>query len=248
MFSSITQRSCRGVIQSQFVARSFRPPNFNLNLRTSPFHPPLSRHYTIFSPNIPNICEKWRLVSHTLKKEWMLAKSSLHSYELLIIGGGILLAADVTYYAWMVQYNKQQVKKTVKKGTQPQEKVSEDEFIPRLKVTEQLKKLFQPDEDHSRYHVICGGHGTGKSTLITRAAREVGKGVIYIDVPADFNKLGEEFAKAINFISKDDAMDSMLILQLSRKLFGDYNDDNGKVMIVFLLLETSRIFNPDFLL
>ena len=50
-------------------------------------------------------------------------------------------------------------------------------------------------KDQSFYHVICGERGTGKTTLIRSASREVGqdedkgiqggKGVIYVEIPAD---------------------------------------------------------------
>ncbi|GBB85228.1 hypothetical protein RclHR1_01180005 [Rhizophagus clarus] len=48
-------------------------------------------------------------------------------------------------------------------------------------------------------NVICGEHGTGKTTLIRRAANEVGTGVIYIDIPSYINELDEAFGKAINY-------------------------------------------------
>ncbi|CAB4407669.1 unnamed protein product [Rhizophagus irregularis] len=46
---------------------------------------------------------------------------------------------------------------------------------------------------------VCGEHGTGKTTLVRIASKEVGSGVIYIDVPSNVKDFGEAFGKAINF-------------------------------------------------
>lgn len=62
-------------------------------------------------------------------------------------------------------------------------------MFPQPEVIEQLKKIFQPDKDHSYYHVIYGGIGSGKSTLVRKVAKEVGKGVIYINIEQDKSEL-----------------------------------------------------------
>ena len=80
--------------------------------------------------------------------------------------------------------------------------VLEDEYVPQPKVIERLKGIFQPNKNHSYYHAVCGEHGTGKTTLTRIVANE---GVIYIDIPSNFNKLGDEFGKAINFTFEEDA-------------------------------------------
>ncbi|RGB28617.1 hypothetical protein C1646_819006 [Rhizophagus diaphanus] len=42
-------------------------------------------------------------------------------------------------------------------------------------VVERLKKIFQLNRNQSFYHVVCGEHGTGKTTLTRIASREVGQ-------------------------------------------------------------------------
>ncbi|RIA84237.1 P-loop containing nucleoside triphosphate hydrolase protein [Glomus cerebriforme] len=69
-------------------------------------------------------------------------------------------------------------------------------------IVERLKKILQPHKNHSYYHLICGEHGTGKTTLARVASSEVGRGVIYVDIPADLSDLDEAFGKAINFASE----------------------------------------------
>ncbi|PKY51000.1 hypothetical protein RhiirA4_531788 [Rhizophagus irregularis] len=79
-------------------------------------------------------------------------------------------------YAWRKnKYNVHILNKTVEKGTRPKIDISDDELVPRLLVVERLKKIFQPNRNQSFYHVVCGGHGTGKTTLTRIASREVGQ-------------------------------------------------------------------------
>ena len=89
--------------------------------------------------------------------------------------------------------------KTIEEGTQPEIGVLEDKLFPRPIVVDLLKNIFQPDEDQSFYYTICGEHGTGKTTMVRIASREVGRGVIYVDVPPDVKKFGKAFGRAINF-------------------------------------------------
>ena len=153
----------------------------------------------------------------------------LGSGALVLGSSALIFAGDLIYLVWVTQSNEGRVNKTLEKGTQPETEMSNDKLISRPEVLECLKKLFQPDKDHSCYHVICGEHGTGKTTLTAKAAREIGKGVIYVDVPANFNKLGEEFGKALNFTFDEDAM---LTLRLKRKFFGV---SKGKIAIYFIV-------------
>ncbi|CAG8594227.1 2543_t:CDS:2, partial [Paraglomus brasilianum] len=107
-------------------------------------------------------------------------------------------------------------------GTQPKTETADNELILRPEVTEHLKKIFQPVQNHSYYHVVCGEHGTGKTTLTTKVAREIGKGVIYVDTPADIEEFGNSFGKALNLIFDED---TMLTLRLKQKFFGDTKDE-----------------------
>ena len=78
-------------------------------------------------------------------------------------------------FAWSLnKYNEHLLNKTVEKGTRPEIDVSDDEFVPRLLVVDRLKEIFQPYRNQSFYHVVCGEHGTGKTTLTKIASNEVG--------------------------------------------------------------------------
>ncbi|CAB4383260.1 unnamed protein product [Rhizophagus irregularis] len=115
-------------------------------------------------------------------------------------------------YAWRKnKYNIHLLNKTVEKGTRPKIDISDDELVPRLLVVERLKKNFQPNRNQTFYHVVCGGHGTGKTTLTRIASREIGQdkdkiqgrmGDIYVEIssdPEDIEHFGKAFGKPLDF-------------------------------------------------
>ncbi|CAG8782046.1 3478_t:CDS:1, partial [Acaulospora morrowiae] len=182
----------------------------------------LSKPYTNSAPN--------ESASFARKKKWDPVQIYLRSVDwkqriwgifgLLSSGGVVFLAGDLLYAWWVNQSNERRVNKTMEKGTRPHLAVLEAEYVPRPEVIERLKEIFQPNKYHSHYHAVCGEHGTGKTTLTMMVANEVGKGVIYIDIPSNLNNLGDEFGKAINFIFEEDASFTM---QLKRKIFYETN-------------------------
>ncbi|CAJ0872488.1 7334_t:CDS:2 [Entrophospora sp. SA101] len=122
------------------------------------------------------------------------------------------------YWNW---HNECLITNTIEKGTQPETDVLDDEFVPRPLVVERLKRIFQLYKNQSFYHMVCGEHGTGKTTLTRISAKEVGQGVIYVDVPANFNELDEAFRKAINFTFEEQIS---FTGQLMRKILGKASD------------------------
>ncbi|GBC27838.2 uncharacterized protein OCT59_008348 [Rhizophagus irregularis] len=113
--------------------------------------------------------------------------------------------------------------KNVKEGTRPEINVSADELFPRPIIVSHLKAIFQPAKNQSRYYTVCGEPGTGKTTLIKLALKEVGRGVVYVDVPPFVNDFGETFGEAINFAFEEDVS---LNNQLRRKLSGTNNESD----------------------
>ncbi|RIB14117.1 P-loop containing nucleoside triphosphate hydrolase protein [Gigaspora rosea] len=73
------------------------------------------------------------------------------------------------------------------------------QLIYREIVIKQLRRFLEPISDHSSYHVVVGNHGTGKTTVVRQCAREVGKGVIYVDVPPVLDNFIDNLAKAIGY-------------------------------------------------
>jgi Cdc6-like AAA superfamily ATPase len=121
-------------------------------------------------------------------------------------------------------------------------KIPEDKFVPRPDILKRLKYILQPYEDQSFYHVVCGEHGTGKTTLIRSASREVGQdddkgtqggmGVIYVEIPSDpkdkvVELFGKAFGESLNFKFEEHIS---FTAQLMKKILGD----NGKLIIITL--------------
>jgi dephospho-CoA kinase len=87
--------------------------------------------------------------------------------------------------------------------------------------------------------MICGEFGTGKTLLITIASKEVGHGIIYVDVPANIKDFGTAFGEALNFSFEEDIT---LTRQLIRKICGG---TNGEVYYHCISI-TINIFDPNF--
>ncbi|CAB4389821.1 unnamed protein product [Rhizophagus irregularis] len=123
--------------------------------------------------------------------------------------------------------------KNVKEGTRPEINVSADELFPRPIIVSHLKAIFQPAKNQSRYYTVCGEPGTGKTTLIKLALKEVGRGVVYVDVPPFVNDFGETFGEAINFAFEEDVS---LNNQLRRKLSDESDEPKWvRALITFQL-------------
>jgi len=70
-----------------------------------------------------------------------------------------------------------------------------------------FKKILLSDKYQTFYYVVCGEPGTGKTTLIRIASREVKQdkrkdiqgecGVIYVDVSTDVKEFGKNFEKLL---------------------------------------------------
>ena len=119
----------------------------------------------------------------------------------LVVAFVTLISVDFLYAWYLNSRNERLLNNTVEKGTRPNVK-KENKLVPRPDIVERLKKILQPDEDESSYYVVCGEHGTGKTTLTRIASREVGQGVIYVEVPPDakdIEQFGIAFGKSLNF-------------------------------------------------
>ena len=98
---------------------------------------------------------------------------------------GFFCTGDLCYAYCRNQYNSNLLIKTIEKGTRPELDDDPDNIFPWSEIVNHVKRILQPDKNHSFYHLICGEHGTGKTILIKIAAREVGCGIVYVDVPFD---------------------------------------------------------------
>jgi AAA+ ATPase superfamily predicted ATPase len=100
----------------------------------------------------------------------------------------------------------------------------QNQLIYRDVITKKLKRIFEPTIEHSSYHTIIRNYGTGKTTVIRQCAKNIGKEVIYVDVPPVLDNFINNFAKAIGF------KEYMSITKsLKQKILG--NGKFGKVIV-----------------
>ncbi|CAB4488445.1 unnamed protein product [Rhizophagus irregularis] len=109
-----------------------------------------------------------------------------------------LMLVDLIYTFCQNKCTKYHIIKTFENGNQPKVEISHSKYLSRSEMIDQLKNIFNPHEDQSFYHIIYGINGIGKSTLVKTASKEVGQGVIYVEIPASVYDLNEAFAKALN--------------------------------------------------
>ncbi|CAG8735848.1 22006_t:CDS:2, partial [Racocetra persica] len=199
--------------QQKFAIRNSKPVLFQSSLSrsyTNSTFPPPSPQDSTSSPYL----NKFAKATAKRLPTFIIGK--------LVVAGVIsLISVDLLYAGYRNWHNEHLLNKTVEKGTRPEIDVSDDELVPRPLVVDRLKKIFQPNRNQSYYFVVCGEHGTGKTTLTRTVSREVGQGVIYVDVPANFNELGEAFGKAINFAFEEQIS---ITEQLGRKILGITKD------------------------
>src|SRR6266542_2338969 len=112
----------------------------------------------------------------------------------------------------MNKISEYRVNSALKNDTQLKLKVLKNEFISRLQILKILKKIFLPNKHQLYYYVICEEHDTEKTTLTRMKAKNVRKGVIYVDIPSDFENLEEAFKKAINLLFFEDISITTLLM------------------------------------
>ncbi|GBB88550.1 hypothetical protein RclHR1_01510001 [Rhizophagus clarus] len=215
-------------LQSQKVA--LRYSNHNL------FHSSLSKSFTntAIHSSPHNIPSKESSSSPNLNKNLVkFSKGPAKRLPVsilvnLVIAG--LVSVDLLY-AWLLnKYNEHLVNNTVEKGTQPEIYISDDQLFPRPLVVDRLKKIFQPDRDQSFYHVVCGEYGTGKTILTKMASREVGQGVIYVEIPSDpsdhgMEGFGKVFGESLNFKFEEHISFTALLM---KRILGYNVDEQSK--------------------
>ena len=124
----------------------------------------------------------------------------------------------------------------------PNLKAQIDILIPRQDLIETVKNLITPNADARFYPLICGEHGTGKTSLIKLIIGGMNepKGVVYVDIPMKKNTpvhLAQEIKKAIDFnlYPKNTGSDKLPELEDILDVFSDaavrYKQEYGKIPV-----------------
>lgn len=82
--------------------------------------------------------------------------------------------------------------------------------------------------------MICGEFGTGKTLLVQKLLKEIGHGIIYIDVPYDVEDFGISFGNA-NFTFEEN-------ISLTKQLLRKIGSTDGKLIVIAFLLYSNQHF------
>ncbi|CAG8713690.1 87_t:CDS:2, partial [Acaulospora morrowiae] len=126
---------------------------------------------------------------------------------------GFFCTGDLFYACCRNKLKNRSIIKAVEKGTQPKVDILDDELFSRPIIVDHLKNIFQPDRRQSFYYVVCGEHGS-----------EVGRGVVYVDVPSDVEDFGLAFGKALDFAFEERISFTQLFTRKLGNTNNDYND------------------------
>lgn len=75
-------------------------------------------------------------------------------------------------------------------------------YVERKELEYDLLEMIQPKVEVLSFFVVVGENGSGKTTAAQKICHEVGKGVVYINVPESLELFAEAFAKATGYIHR----------------------------------------------
>jgi hypothetical protein len=140
-----------------------------------------------------------------------------------VVGGGGYFFSTCVYVKWVAISDDRRVK--AKFNTPITMTAVSDDYVNRLDVETSIKKILTADKVYN-YWVISGEHGTGKTTTVQKVCKEVGKGIIYVDVPKNVANFKDALANAIGWTHRHHSGLSSFIHQLvygRESLPGNFN-------------------------
>ncbi|CAG8633024.1 4986_t:CDS:2, partial [Paraglomus brasilianum] len=209
--SRVTRRA------QEFFFHSFQPPQAKLHIWPSLIHDHCAsqaRHTHTYSDAKNALKNGVRNVKENIKEG---VKTDLSAWKTVkwISTGICLVLFDLSFASWYNHRNERILLHAFEHGSCPEPDVKQKQLIDREVVIKKLRQILKPISDDT-YHVIVGNHGTGKTTVVRQCARDVGKGVIYVDVPPVLDNFVNNLADAIGFKEHVSITES-----LKRKILGN---------------------------
>ena len=115
----------------------------------------------------------------------------------LFILGSVSL--PIAYVILSHELDEKRLRDTLVRGSCPSIDMEDSAFIHRPSLEADFERMVTPSNKPTKYFVVAGEHGTGKSTMMKAACSKVGGGIIYVDVPENVLDFGDAFADAIGF-------------------------------------------------
>ena len=128
----------------------------------------------------------WRFVKRAVTFKTILAGIAL-------VGSGGFFTT-LAYVKWVANSDENKIKERFNNPITITAKLKH--YVTRSDVESSLKKIFTAEEVNN-YWVVSGEHGTGKTTTVQKVCNEIGKGIIYVDVPEDVEDFKDALANAI---------------------------------------------------
>lgn len=114
--------------------------------------------------------------------------------------GGSGFFATLAYVRWVAINDENKIKL---KFNNPITSIQEfDEYVIRNDVETFLTEVLTARNVVS-YWIISGQHGTGKTTAVQKVCHNIGKGIIYVDVPQDIENFKFSLADAIGLTHRN---------------------------------------------
>lgn len=112
---------------------------------------------------------------------------------LALVGGGGYFTT-LAYVKWIASSDESKIKERFNNPISVTEKLKN--YVSRIDVESSLKKILTAGEVNN-YWVVAGENGTGKTTTVQKVCNEIGRGIIYVDVPKDVKDFKDALANSI---------------------------------------------------
>ena len=134
---------------------------------------------------------------HFTQASWGFVKRAVTFKTILtgiaLVGSGGYFTT-LAYVKWVASSDDSKIKERFNNPITITEDL--DDYVPRSDVESSLKKILTAGKVNN-YWVFSGEHGTGKTTTVQKVCNEIGKGIIYVDVPEDVEDFKDALANAI---------------------------------------------------
>lgn len=142
-----------------------------------------------------------------------------------------MVLAGLLLYAWYLGYSDDKsTKDRLKSGfCPPPESVT---FVRRPQLERDLRSMLTPLDSAkaaTTYYIITGENGTGKTTAVQQVCRQIGSGVIYVNLAPHTVSLYDALAEATAFMPREMG----LITFLNHKIFGTLIGSKSESKIMF---------------
>ena len=120
-----------------------------------------------------------------------------HMKSKLVIGGVSLVGVTTVIYVGFMAWSHENIMHKKFEGAITVTQTLEN-YVTRGAVETKLMKILKPGKVDN-FWILCGEHGIGKTSSVQKICKDIGKGIVYVNVPENINVFDLAFAEAIGF-------------------------------------------------